>query len=245
MADSAISSDSSASQGMATTFEPTLEPSTSSQLVEAPPVTQPSSSSSSSHISNNPIAGIGHSNNTSAVIDPRNPASRLTMIKPKLNQANPSLYTIGSTIVFEWAFDNATLVFPPVSLNIEAAFASDPLKVWPIANVSGSTTSVTWDTAGVNNTLFMGFYTLHIYDSSGGKQGVVASGHLIPYSDLQFGLYVPGVKIPKADGEYCATCRFSTNDINSTSKSTRDLLNPVRLTQTALWSILALVLVAL
>ncbi|KAF9184681.1 hypothetical protein BGZ51_006473 [Haplosporangium sp. Z 767] len=248
IADSTTNSNLSASQGMVATLEPTFKSSTSSQLVEAPP--QPSSSpSSSSHILDNPTTVIDHSNNAtnngSAVIDPHNPASRLIMIKPKLSQANPSLFAIGSTVVFEWVFDIATLMFPPVSLNIEATLASDPLKVWSIANVSGTTTSVTWDTASVNNTLFMGFYILYIYESSAGKHGVASSGHLLPYSDLRFGLYVPGVETPKTDGKYCATCHFSTIDINSFSKSMRDLLNLVRLTQTALWSILAFVLAVL
>ncbi|KAF8932634.1 hypothetical protein BGZ58_006889, partial [Dissophora ornata] len=64
--------------------------------------------------------------------------------------------------------------------------------VWPIANISGSATSVVWNTAAVTNpSLFMGFYTLSVYDTKIGKQGVATSGHLMPYSDLQFGLYIP------------------------------------------------------
>lgn len=34
-----------------------------------------------------------------------------------------------------------------------------------------------------------------VYETRIGKQGVATSGHLMPYSDLQFGLYIP-VSIP-------------------------------------------------
>lgn len=30
-----------------------------------------------------------------------------------------------------------------------------------------------------------------VYDTKIGKQGVATSGHLMPYSDLQFGMYIP------------------------------------------------------
>ncbi|KAG0243770.1 hypothetical protein BGW41_001282 [Actinomortierella wolfii] len=114
------------------------------------------------------------------------------MIQPKQNAANPPLFAVGNNIVFEWAFDNATLVFPPANLTVEVSLTSNPKTVWPVANVSGTTTSVIWDTGAVTfPPLSMGFYTVSIYDPKLGKQGVATSGHLMPYSDLQIGLYIP------------------------------------------------------
>ncbi|KAF9356841.1 hypothetical protein BGX26_004656 [Mortierella sp. AD094] len=111
--------------------------------------------------------------------------------------------------------------------------------VWPVANVSGSTTSITWDTASVkDNVLFMGFYTLNIYDAKTGKRGVATSGHLISSSDLRFGLYVPGANIPQTDEKYCATCRF----IGSANGRVSDL---DRLKRTVPWLIGAVVLALL
>ncbi|KAF8941114.1 hypothetical protein BGZ58_002220 [Dissophora ornata] len=115
---------------------------------------QPSANATSNINTNNTI-------NLNSTIDPRLPASRLTMIQPIFSQVNPPLYAIGNSIVFEWAFDNKTLVFDPVNLTVDATLNSDPTRVWPIANISGTTTTVSWDTAGAKNpVLFMGFYTL-------------------------------------------------------------------------------------
>ncbi|KAF9418665.1 hypothetical protein BGZ76_004345, partial [Entomortierella beljakovae] len=129
-------------------------------------------------------------NSNSVIIDPRKPASRLSLVNPKPNQSNPPLFPIGGQIEFEWAFDKSTLLFPPSNLTIDINLNSDPTKVWSIANVSGSTTSIKWNTANVarESGLFMGFYTLNIYDSLIGKRGVATGGHLIPSSDLRFGL---------------------------------------------------------
>ncbi|KAF9360557.1 hypothetical protein BGX26_008838 [Mortierella sp. AD094] len=140
----------------------------------------------------------------STVIDPRRPVSRLSMIQPKQNTANPPLFSVGTYLVFEWVFDNTTLVFVPATLTVEVSLTSNPKMVWPVANISGTATSVVWNTgAVVNPSLFMGFYTLYVamitrfnrgrsvYDPKIGKQGVATSGQLMPYSDLQFGLYIP------------------------------------------------------
>ncbi|KAF9578328.1 hypothetical protein BGW38_005929, partial [Lunasporangiospora selenospora] len=96
-----------------------------------------------------------------SIIDPRRPVSRISMIQPKQNAANPPLFPVGSNIVFEWAFDNNTLVFPPTNLSIEVSLSANPKMVWPIANVSGSATSIVWNTGTARDpSLFMGFYTL-------------------------------------------------------------------------------------
>ncbi|KAI7827983.1 hypothetical protein BC939DRAFT_444217 [Gamsiella multidivaricata] len=142
----------------------------------------------------------------SSVIDPRRPVSRLSMVQPKQNTANPPLFPVGSNIIFEWAFDNTTLVFPPTNLTIEISLSGTTKMVWPVANVSGLTTSVVWNTATVTSpALFMGFYTLNVYDTNIGKQGIATSGHLMPFSDLQFGLYIPEPYIPRT-GAFCQTC---------------------------------------
>ncbi|KAF9383415.1 hypothetical protein CPB97_006478 [Podila verticillata] len=140
-----------------------------------------------------PHSGNSTSNSTiigpNSVIDPRRPVSRLSMVQPKQNTVNPPLFPVGSNIVFEWLFDNATLVFPPANLTVEISLTSNPKMIWPVANVSGTATSVVWNTATVTNpSLFMGYYTLSVYDTKIGKQGVATSGHLMPYSDLQFGM---------------------------------------------------------
>lgn len=83
------------------------------------------------------------------------------MIQPKQNAANPPLFPVGANIVFEWAFDNTTLVFVPANLTVEVSLTSNPKMVWPVANISGTATSVVWNTAtAINPNLFMGFYTL-------------------------------------------------------------------------------------
>ncbi|KAF9928170.1 hypothetical protein BGZ67_007118, partial [Mortierella alpina] len=114
---------------------------------QAPPSVSPlpSLAGSSSHPSSIDNDNSGSIPGTSD-IDPRGPASRLTMLKPKLNQANPVLFPIGSRIDLEWAFDQKTLLVPPRSLTLEAALVSDASRVWPIANISGSATSAIWDT---------------------------------------------------------------------------------------------------
>ncbi|KAF9286923.1 hypothetical protein BGZ68_002409 [Mortierella alpina] len=126
-------------------------PSSASSLL--PPT---GSSSNSSAIDND---SFGSKTETGAV-DNRSPASRVTMLKPKLNQANPLLFPIGSRIDLEWAFDQKTLLSPPRSLTLEAALVSDSSRLWPIANLSGSATSTIWDTAKVKEHLPMGLYTL-------------------------------------------------------------------------------------
>ncbi|KAF9098205.1 hypothetical protein BGX23_006809 [Mortierella sp. AD031] len=105
------------------------------------------------------IGGPGINVGPGSVIDPRRPVSRLSMIQPKQNTANPPLFSVGSNIVFEWAFDNTTLVFPPANLTIEVCLTSNPKMVWPIANISGVATSASWNTGAALPSLFMGFYT--------------------------------------------------------------------------------------
>lgn len=110
------------------------------------------------------VIGVGEGGGTiiggGQVVDPRRPVSRLSMVHPKQNTANPPLFPVGSDIVIEWAFDNTTLVFPPFNLTIEVNLSGNAKMIWPVANVSGSATSVVWNTAVVNPGLFMGFYTL-------------------------------------------------------------------------------------
>ncbi|KAF9151842.1 hypothetical protein BG015_006137 [Linnemannia schmuckeri] len=126
-------------------------------------------------------------------VDPRKVPSRLSMTYPKPNQVNPPLFAIGNPINFTWEFDGATLTAPPANLILEASLNSDATKVWPIANISGIATSYTWNTANITtpSSLFMGMYTLNIFDGKIGKLGAATSGQLIPNSDLRFGLYVP------------------------------------------------------
>ncbi|KAF9174877.1 hypothetical protein BGX21_011429 [Mortierella sp. AD011] len=97
------------------------------------------------------------------VVDPQLSVSRLSMVQPKQNSANPPLFPVGSYITFEWVFDNTTLVFVPATLTVEVSLTSNPKMVWPVANASGAATSVVWNTgAVVNPSLFMGFYTLYV-----------------------------------------------------------------------------------
>ncbi|KAF9150103.1 hypothetical protein BG015_008085 [Linnemannia schmuckeri] len=160
------------------------------------------------------IGGPGIPVGPNSIIDPRRPVSRLSMIQPKQNSINPPLFPVGSNIVFEWVFDNATLVFPPGNLTIEVALTANPKMVWPVANVSGTATSTSWSTGSAAPSLFMGFYTLSIYDTKIGKQGVAASGHLMPYSDLQFGMYIPEQYVPRT-GAFCNNCKDGTNGATS------------------------------
>ncbi|KAG0258063.1 hypothetical protein BG011_003546 [Mortierella polycephala] len=134
------------------------------------------------------------------VFDPTLPVSQISMVQPMHNVANPPLFAVGSFITFEWVFDNTTLVFPPEILTVEVRL-NDPKMVWTVANVSGTATSTVWNTGIVNNpALFMGFYTLSVYDPKIGKLGVATSGHLMPYSGLQFGLYIPEPYTPRIGG---------------------------------------------
>ncbi|KAF9138415.1 hypothetical protein BGX30_009199 [Mortierella sp. GBA39] len=151
------------------------------------------------------IGGPGIPVGPNSIIDPRLPVSRLSMVQPKQNSINPPLFPVGSNIVFEWVFDNTTLVFPPANLTIEVALTSNPKMVWPVANVSGTATSTSWRTDAVVPSLFMGFYTLSVYDTKLGKQGVATSGHLMPYSDLQFGMYIPYIRLAESNGINGAT----------------------------------------
>ncbi|KAI1299934.1 hypothetical protein EDD11_006354 [Mortierella claussenii] len=188
------------------TMDTTSTPTTGFYSKASSPVTQLVTSPSSPTTSSPMIQQVTAPSSPTFVapLDPRKPASRLSLIKPKPNQLSPPLFPIGGSIAFEWQFDSATLVYPPANLTVDVTLNSDPTKVWSVANVSGSTTSVSWNTTSVNNNpataLFMGFYTLNIYDPTTGKQGMATSGRLIPSSDLRFGLYVPGASIPKADG---------------------------------------------
>ncbi|KAG0051801.1 hypothetical protein BGZ83_003277 [Gryganskiella cystojenkinii] len=192
---SQIQSTSTSSSSASPTSSSSASSSTSSSSSSA----QPGSSGGGGGVvigPNGPITSHSGTGGTiigpNSVIDPRRPVSRLSMIQPKQNTANPPLFPVGANIVFEWAFDNTTLVFIPANLTVEVSLTSNPKMIWPVANVSGTTTSVVWNTAtNVNPSLFMGFYTLSVYESKIGKQGVATSGHLMPYSDLQFGLYIP------------------------------------------------------
>ncbi|KAG0068822.1 hypothetical protein BGZ90_000427 [Linnemannia elongata] len=160
------------------------------------------------------IGGPGIPVGPNSIIDPRRPVSRLSMIQPKQNSINPPLFPVGSNIVFEWVFDNTTLVFPPANLTIEVALTANPKMVWPVANVSGTATSTSWSTGAAMPSLFMGFYTLSVYDTKLGKQGVATSGHLMPYSDLQFGMYIPEPYVPRT-GAYCNNCKNGINGATS------------------------------
>ncbi|KAF9129980.1 hypothetical protein BGW39_003585 [Mortierella sp. 14UC] len=161
------------------------------------------------------IGGPGIPVGPNSIIDPRRPVSRLSMIQPKQNAVNPPLFAVGSTIDFEWVFDNTTLVFPPANLTIEVSLTSNPKIVWPVANITGTATSIAWNTGAVSPSLYMGFYTLSIYDTKLGKQGVATSGHLMPYSDLQFGMYIPEPYVPRA-GAYCEKCPGGMSTKNGT-----------------------------
>ncbi|KAG0017512.1 hypothetical protein BGZ80_008197, partial [Entomortierella chlamydospora] len=156
--------------------------SSSSQPSSAPvPSSSPSPPSKQPGSSGGVVIGSGSSNSTlpplgstggtvigtggtiitgGTVIDPRLPVSHLSMVQPKQNSANPPLFPVGSYIVFEWVFDNTTLVFVPATLTVEVSLTSNPKMVWSVANVSGTATSVVWNTgAVVSPSLFMGFYT--------------------------------------------------------------------------------------
>ncbi|KAF9916727.1 hypothetical protein BX616_002994 [Lobosporangium transversale] len=146
------------------------------------------------------------------ILGSKMPVSHLNLISPKPSQSNFPLFRIGMPIVFKWAFNGTTLMFPPANLTVDVSLNLDPPNVWPVANVSGSTTSVLWDTAKANSSvLFVGFYTLNIYDPTTGRNGTVTSGHLAPYSGLRFGLYRGGPSISKTDGKDCASCRLSSS----------------------------------
>ncbi|KAF9429954.1 hypothetical protein BGZ94_008910 [Podila epigama] len=146
----------------------------------------------------------------SGVIDPRKPSSRLSMIQPKASTTNPPLFAIGRPIVFEWQYDNTTLVFPPTNLTIEINLATDLKKIWNVANVPGSTARVEWDSGSVSKKnlapLTVGMYTVSVYDTKVGRDGVAKSGYLSPFSELRIGLYTPETPIPKTERVYCATC---------------------------------------
>ncbi|KAF8959993.1 hypothetical protein BGZ46_001655, partial [Entomortierella lignicola] len=167
-----------------------------------PPESSLSSSSSNSIIINTALApssnsttiinGGANSTHNNITINPQQLASRLSITKPKPSQMNPPLFPIGGQVDFEWSFDDSTLVSPPQVLTLDINMVSDPTKVWPLANLSGTSTKFTWDTTSVkDNVLFTGIYTLNIYDANSGKEGMIAGGHLVPSSDLRFGLYIP------------------------------------------------------
>ncbi|KAF9935234.1 hypothetical protein FBU30_006319 [Linnemannia zychae] len=185
------------------------------------------------------IGGPGINVGPNSIIDPRRPVSRLSMIQPKQNTANPPLFAVGSNIVFEWAFENTTLVFPPANLTIEVSLTANSKMIWPVANVSGTATSATWNTGAATPSLFMGFYTLSVYDTKLGKQGVATSGHLMPYSDLQFGLYIPEPYVPRT-GAFCETCRGGPNGAPSTygdrSQALQSMLM-VLISMVAMWGV--------
>ncbi|KAF9927083.1 hypothetical protein FBU30_003507 [Linnemannia zychae] len=164
----------------------------------------PSSPSTSSTSPTN-LMGVDSTNNTLTGTDPRKPPSRITIIKPKPNQINPPLFAIGYPIEFEWQFDKSTLSSSPTNLTLQVTLSSDPTKVWPIANISGTATSYTWNTDNIKtpSNLLMGMYTLNIFDTKVGKQSVAGGvGQIIPNSDLRFGLYIPESKIPGASSMF-------------------------------------------
>ncbi|KAK3830193.1 MAG: hypothetical protein JOS17DRAFT_803439 [Linnemannia elongata] len=201
---SSASSSTSTSQPAASSATATTP---SSRPTSLPPLGSPGSGTI--------IGGPGIPVGPNSIIDPRRPVSRLSMVQPKQNSINPPLFPVGSNIVFEWVFDNTTLVFPPANLTVEVALTSNPKMVWPVANISGTATSTSWSTGAVASPLFMGFYTLSIYDTKLGKQGVATSGHLMPYSDLQFGMYIPEPYVPRT-GAYCNNCKNGINGATST-----------------------------
>ncbi|KAG0374878.1 hypothetical protein BGX24_009818 [Mortierella sp. AD032] len=180
---------------------PTSTPSAGGALPPRPTSLPPLGSPGSGMIIGGPGIPVG----PNSIIDPRRPVSRLSMLQPKQNTVNPPLFAVGSNIEFEWVFDNTTLVFPPTNLTIEVSLTANPKMVWPVANVTGTTTSISWSTGATVPSLFMGFYTFSIYDTKLGKQGVATSGHLMPYSDLQFGMYIPEPYVPRT-GAYCEKC---------------------------------------
>ncbi|KAK5808185.1 hypothetical protein F5H01DRAFT_383293 [Linnemannia elongata] len=145
--------------------------------------------------------------------DPRKAPSRLSMTYPKPNQVNPPLFAIGNPIEFTWEFDKATLTAPPANLTLQVTLNSDATMVWPIANISGTATSYTWNTANIQtpSNLLMGMYTLNIFDAKIGKLGAASGGQLIPNSDLRFGLYVPESRIPGASKVQCGTCELASS----------------------------------
>ncbi|KAG0297159.1 hypothetical protein BGZ96_007520 [Linnemannia gamsii] len=170
----------------------------------------PSISSSSSPLSSNSSAAITGTNSTNIItgVDPRKAPSRLTLTYPKPNQVNLPLFAIGNPIDFTWEFDKATLTAPPANLTLQATLNSDATRIWPIANISGTATSYTWNTA---SNLLMGMYTLNIFDAKIGKLGTASGGQLIPNSDLRFGLYIPESRIPGANKVQCGTCELASS----------------------------------
>ncbi|KAK3819187.1 MAG: hypothetical protein J3R72DRAFT_529277 [Linnemannia gamsii] len=182
-----------------------------STLLTAPALAPGASATKSSSPSSTVISG---SNSTNIIIgaDPRKAASRLSLTKPKPNQASPPLFALGNPIEFAWEFDNATLSIPPANLTLQVTLNTDATKIWPIANISGAATSFTWNTANIitPSNLLTGMYTLNIFDAKIGKLGVANGGQLMSNSDLRFGLYVPGSKFPGASKGICGTCEFAT-----------------------------------
>ncbi|KAG0317808.1 hypothetical protein BGZ97_004832 [Linnemannia gamsii] len=175
----------------------------------------PSTSLSSPSLSSNSSTGISGTNSTNIITgaDLRQPPSRLTLTYPKPSQANLPLFAIGNSIDFTWKFDKATLTAPPVSLTLQVTLNSDATWIWPIANISGTSTSYTWNTANIKtpSNLLMGVYTFNIFDAKIGKLGTASGGQLMPNSDLRFGLYIPESRIPGASKVQCGTCEFASS----------------------------------
>ncbi|KAG9062878.1 hypothetical protein KI688_005185 [Linnemannia hyalina] len=190
-----------------TTLSPAPALVTTVAAAKASPSTPSSSVSSSTGISGT------DSTNIIAGADPRKVPSRLSMTYPKPNQANPPLFAIGNSIDFTWEFDKPTLTAPPANLTLQITLNSDATMVWPIANISGTATSYTWNTANIRtpSNLLMGMYTLNIFDAKIGKLGAANGGQLIPNSDLRFGLYVPESRIPGANKVQCGTCELASS----------------------------------
>lgn len=119
------------------------------------------------------------------------------MITPAPNSP-AEYYKIGDKVEFAWNY--TALLASPTAVNILVSCSANQ-ATYTISNNATFETSarVTWDTAQETGppSLLTETYTLIIYDADTAITAVPQPGHLAPFTQFRFGMYLSQPYVPK------------------------------------------------
>ncbi|OZJ04932.1 hypothetical protein BZG36_02645 [Bifiguratus adelaidae] len=184
---SAAGNNNATSNSIAPSSTSGLASSASSSTTNSQPTSSASPGSSNSTHTSSPTETSNDTN-----VNPLSPPGYLTLLQPLGNADFPPIYAIGSTVHLKWNFSDTLQVIPP-SLEIGAVGPQNNYYTW-LTNLTGNTTEAWWNSQdygqGPNEAPLMeGHYTVHIFDSSRGRNAKPVAGLLYQFNSLKVGLY--------------------------------------------------------
>ncbi|KAM0334045.1 hypothetical protein ACHAQA_001065 [Verticillium albo-atrum] len=147
-------------------------------------------------------------------------AGGIQMMTPAATDPALKLYKAGNDITLGWNYTE--VLAQPTGVDVLVSMANGN-NVWTITqNMTYSTkgNNVIWETkdyatAGAEQALANGEYTLVVYDSDEGPEATPRAGFLSPYDSFTFDIYLPNNYEDLKDGWTCPTCNAGVPGFDS------------------------------